>query len=145
MISAEKHVAPSHREATTKACEQANHEELSQNWRHVRTPMLRGSAAQAPRPASLAGKGRQAGACHDARGCIVANWPTRCSGALVKLQSQFRLRLFGVETASPHGQAVQHETGHEVRITINRIVSTPMRTPPRVLTATFEQQNRPAM
>src|SRR6516165_935212 len=68
MISAEKHVAPSHREATTKACEQANHEELSQNWRHVRTPMLRGSAAQAPRPASLAGKGGRAGACHDARG-----------------------------------------------------------------------------
>ena len=73
------------------------------------------------------------------------NRPTRCSRALVKLQSQFRLRLFGVETASPHGQAVQHETGHEVRITINRIVSTPMRTPPRVLTATSEQQNRPAM
>jgi hypothetical protein len=31
----------------------------------------------------------------------------------VKLQSQFRLRLFGVETASPHGQAVQHNTGSE--------------------------------
>src|SRR5499427_1518456 len=91
--------------------------------------MLRGSAAQAPRPASLAGKGGRAGACHDARGCVVANWPTRCSGALVKLQSQFRLRLFGAETASPHSQAVQHETGHEVRITINRIVSTPAHVP----------------
>src|SRR5215831_21093849 len=145
MISAEKHVAPSHREATTKAYEQATTRRLSQNWRHVRTPMLRESAAQAPRPASLAGKGGRAGACHDARGCVVANWPTRLSGALVKLQSQFRLRLFGVETASPHGQAVQHETGHEVRITINRIASTPMRTPPRVLIATSKQQNRPAM
>src|SRR5262249_57448704 len=62
MISAEKHVAPSHREATTKACEQGNHKELSQNWRHVRTPMLSGSAAQAPRPASLAGKGGRAAA-----------------------------------------------------------------------------------
>ena len=31
-----------------------------------------------------------------------ADW----SGASVKLQSQFRLRPFGVETASPHGQAV---------------------------------------
>ena len=57
-------------------------------------------AAQAPRPASLAGKGGRAGACHDARGCVVTNLPTRCSGALVKLQSQFGLRLFGVETAS---------------------------------------------
>jgi hypothetical protein len=40
----------------------------------------------------------------------VTNRPTRCSRALVKLQSQFRLRLFGVETASPHGQ---HKTRHE--------------------------------
>jgi pimeloyl-ACP methyl ester carboxylesterase len=32
-----------------------------------------------------------------------------------------------------------------VRITINRIVSTPMRTPPCVLIATSEQENRPVM
>src|SRR5215831_3234393 len=132
MISAEKHVAPSHREATTKACEQANHEELSQNWRHVRTPMLRGSAAQAPRPASLAGKGGRAGACHDARGCVVANWPTRCSGALVKFQSQFRLRLFGVETASswPSGPARNRQrTPESQSIESSRH---PCRTPPDV-------------
>ena len=104
--------APARRE-NRRADEQGNHEQLSQSWRHVRIPILMRNAAQAPRPASLAGKGGRAGACHDARGCVVTNRPTRCSRALVKLQSQFRLRLFGVETASPHGQAVQHKTGHE--------------------------------
>jgi hypothetical protein len=33
--SHEKHVAASHREATTKACEQSNNDQLSQSWRHV--------------------------------------------------------------------------------------------------------------
>jgi hypothetical protein len=80
---------------------------------------------------------------HTGKGCVMANL-TRQFGRAGEVLL-FLLRFRSVEAASPDGQAVQHKTGHDVRITINRIVSTPMRTPPRVLIATSEQQNRPAM
>src|SRR5215831_6835651 len=142
MISAEKHVAPSHREATTKACEQQTTRSSRKTVPH---PDVKGKRGTSTPARQFGWQGRAGRGLPRRTGMRRGQLTNALLGALVKLQSQFRLRLFGVETASPHGQAVQHETGHEVRITIKRIVSTPMRTPPRVLTATSEQQNRPAM
>jgi len=86
-----------------------------------------GSAAQAPRPASLAGKGGQAGACHHARGCVVTNRPTRCSRALAGCNHSFVFDF----SASKRCLMASTKPAANARITINRIVSTPMPHAPR--------------
>src|SRR5262245_6169521 len=106
-----------------------------------------GKARSRKRPGPRGDSNRRAGTCHNA-GWLGASWPTNqhvwLDGGEVTYCSFFDFAAS--KRPCLMTQRSSTKPAANARITINRIVSTPMpHAPRRVLIVTFEQENRPAM
>src|SRR5215831_2771308 len=100
MISAEKHVAPSHREATTKVLRASNHEEALAKLASCPHPDVKGKRGTSAPARQFGWQGRAGRGLPRRTGMRRGQLANALVGRVGEVQSQFRLRLFGVETAS---------------------------------------------
>src|SRR5215831_16302716 len=99
------------------------------------------------RPGPRGDSNRRAGTCHNA-GWLGASWPTNQHVWLDGGEVTYWCFFDFAASKRPCLMTQRSSTkpAANARITINRIVSTPMpHAPRRVLIVTFEQENRPAM